>query len=142
MMRLLIERLAWLRFGTLGQFHLIGDHGTEHLAGYTIELPWRDNEVGRSCIPLGVYTAERHASPKFGATYWLRNVPGRSEILIHTANSKSDLDGCIGPGRDYGWWQQRSELAVWHSGDAMADLLERGAGDIQVDIRPWQPHTE
>lgn len=96
-MRLLIERFAWTRYGTLGRMLLEADDGAGLVDGYTIELPWRGNAVGESCIPLGGYIAQRHDSSKFGSSLWLRDVPGRTEILVHPANSRPIWTAASGP---------------------------------------------
>ena len=54
------------------------------------ELPWRDNENNISCIPTGTYLCQFIHSSTYGPCYWLRDVPGRSEILIHTGNFAGD----------------------------------------------------
>lgn len=72
---------------------------------YSTELPWRDNLPQKSCIPVGKYRCEIVKSPKFGRVYGVMNVPGRSNVLIHSANfgGNSDtgwttqLHGCIAP---------------------------------------------
>lgn len=72
---------------------------------YTLELPWRDNIRQHSCIPSGQYLCELVNSPKFGRVYGVTNVPGRSNVLIHSANVAGDVDmgwqtqlhGCIAP---------------------------------------------
>lgn len=77
---------------------------------FTGELPWRDNAIGKSCIPIGTYECVWHKSPKFGWCYRVKNVPGRSHILIHAANFmgdrskgfKSELNGCIALGNNIG----------------------------------------
>lgn len=61
----------------------------------TLERPWLDNETGKSCIPAGTYTCKRVQSPKFGNTFQVMDVPGRSEILIHKGNLMDDSHGCI-----------------------------------------------
>ena len=71
----------------------------------TLELPWRDNRRQVSCIPPGSYRCSIVKSPKFGRVYHLASVPGRSAILIHSANLAGDVDkgyttqlqGCIAP---------------------------------------------
>ena len=71
----------------------------------TLELPWRDNRRQVSCIPPGTYRCSIVQSPKFGRVYHLASVPGRSAILIHSANLDGDvakgyttqLQGCIAP---------------------------------------------
>ncbi len=70
---------------------------------YTTELPWRNNLPQKSCIPEGKYLCEIVQSPKFGRVYGVKNVPGRSNVLIHPANFGGNVDagwttelhGCI-----------------------------------------------
>ncbi len=65
---------------------------------YTIELPWRNNEWNRSCIPEGTYVLKRRYSTKFRWHLHVADVPGRSYILIHPANhAQRELKGCIAP---------------------------------------------
>lgn len=67
---------------------------------FTLELPWKDNKRRVSCIPVGTYNAVKHRSPKFGNSVWIKDVPNRSEILIHPANYVRQLLGCIAVGND------------------------------------------
>lgn len=72
--------------------------------------PGLENERCLDCIPPGTYTAEITQSPRFGRVYLLKNVPGRSAILIHAGNYcgnrakgyKSDVEGCILLGKAQG----------------------------------------
>lgn len=65
---------------------------------YTIELPWKDNHAGVSCIPEGRYELKKRYSLKFGWHLWVMNTPGRELILIHPANdAMKELKGCIAP---------------------------------------------
>ena len=69
---------------------------------YTLELPWRNNERMISCVPPGTYKIVFEYSPKFDEYLWeLKEVPGRSEAKIHTANFVQQLNGCIAPGKSY-----------------------------------------
>lgn len=61
----------------------------------TLELPWLNNEPQISCIPKGTYTCRRLNSVKFGETFQIRDVPGRSGILFHAGNTAKDTRGCI-----------------------------------------------
>ena len=70
----------------------------------TLEDPWRNNMVGESCIPLGTYRCIRcrkspdygfKDSPKFGDTFQVYDVDGRSRILFHKGNTEEDTRGCI-----------------------------------------------
>jgi hypothetical protein len=79
--------------GTNGLLFINGRH-----ACYTIELPWRDNEVGRSCIPEGSYPVVKRFSEKFQNHLLVTEVPGRTLILFHPANNAiKQLRGCIAP---------------------------------------------
>ena len=65
---------------------------------HTIELPWKDNERSTSCIPEGRYQLVSRYSPRFKWHLLVKNVPGRSVILIHPANdAMKELKGCIAP---------------------------------------------
>lgn len=61
----------------------------------TLEEPWLNNQRGASCIPVGAYVCRRVISPKFGDTFEVTNVPGRSHILFHKGNTTDDTEGCI-----------------------------------------------
>ena len=64
----------------------------------TIELPWKDNLPGISCIPEGKYMLLIRSSARFGVHMYLSDVPGRELILIHPANNAlKQLKGCIAP---------------------------------------------
>jgi|SRR5271163_3036004 len=69
---------------------------------FTMELPWDDNTPDQSCIPDGTYNCVPHNSPAHPGTWQVENVPGRSEILIHTGNTEKDSLGCIIVGQTTG----------------------------------------
>lgn len=72
---------------------------------HSLELPWRNNTRRLSCIPAGSYACALVKSPRFGRVYGVQGVPGRSHVLIHSANFAGDvargwttqLEGCIAP---------------------------------------------
>lgn len=74
----------------------------------TAERAWLNNARGKSCIPVGEYTCKRVNSPKFGDTFEVTSVPGRSEILFHKGNIDDDSHGCILVGEQYAVWQDGS----------------------------------
>ena len=104
MNHVVIKRISTSDSGT------IGDLTTKGFSCKTIELPWRDNKPFVSCIPTGKYICDPHASAKFGDVYILKNVPGRSDVLIHAGNYagdkskglRADTEGCIILGKKYG----------------------------------------
>lgn len=77
----------------------------------TLELPWRDNQKQISCIPPGEYDVEIRLSNKYGRIYWVRQVPNRTYILIHSGNYAGDVSkgykshvmGCILLGKESGF---------------------------------------
>lgn len=62
----------------------------------TIELPDKQNQRNISRIPKGVYTWQKikRTSNKKNAIL-LRDVPNRSEILIHQGTKPQHSEGCI-----------------------------------------------
>lgn len=120
-----------------------------------IELPWRDNQAGISCVTPGLYTARLVDSLHFDRkVYRLQNVPDREDIEVHPANFAgdlalgyhSDLRGCMAPGLKRGaLWTPRvnggdpiEQKAVLSSGVALTELLEATHGeDIEIDIS-WE----
>ena len=64
----------------------------------TIELPWKNNEFGISCIPEGKYVLRLRTSEKYRDHLEIVDVPSRRYILIHPANyALKELRGCIAP---------------------------------------------
>lgn len=78
---------------------------------YTLEPPWRGNEVKNSCIPEGVYALQLRESPQVrrasGGEYtegWeVADVQGRSFIMFHPGNWVRDTEGCILTGTGFSW---------------------------------------
>lgn len=86
---------------------------------YTCELTWNDNEPFMSCIPEGIYRCIPSAHN--GRPSWLLvDVPGRDDIMIHSANLPKQLQGCIAPGLRMG--RLYGNRAVLASKDAMKQL--------------------
>lgn len=69
---------------------------------FTVELPWNDNHPQTSCIPKGIYTFNKYLSPKHGQVWICQDVPNRTNIEIHAANTIHDLLGCVGVGDKMG----------------------------------------
>ena len=85
-----IERFAYTDFGTFGRMLI------DRQFLYTVERPWRGNEVRISCIPEGEYRCgpRRYNRGNYDAVE-VRNVPERTYILFHKANTMNDVEGCI-----------------------------------------------
>lgn len=116
---------------------------------YSIELPWRGNASGKSCIPAGVYVCKMAISPKHGQCYYVTDVPGgRTDIEIHSANWAGDeskgykcqLLGCIAPGRAIG--ELVGQKAVLSSKDALCGFeLDLDKEPFQLSVQ-WGPGLE
>lgn len=98
-MILKIKRFQTTNNSTIGFVYTI-DGDNIDFVGYSLELRWRNNERRRSCIPLGSYELIKSTSPKFGDVYRVKDVPNRDGILIHPANTHSELLGCIAIGSE------------------------------------------
>lgn len=98
---------------------------------FTLELPWRNNERGRSCIPAGRHRLKLRGEGDFHQRYTERwdwhaemievEVEGRDFILFHTGNTHHHTDGCILVGEQRGFDTREGAdgaLAVWGSRDA------------------------
>lgn len=74
----------------------------EHLADLilaTVEDAWRGNQPLVSCIPEGTYPLQFAWSGKRNRLVpFVLDVPHRSLIEIHVANTDRDVEGCIGVG--------------------------------------------
>jgi len=104
----------------------------------TLELPWRDNQRNISCVPEGIYTANRRFSPKRKRdVYELVGVPGRDLIQIHIGNKPSDIRGCILVGEKFEPVSS-TIYSVWESAIAFKNLEKVLDGDksFLLDIVP------
>ncbi|WP_073180663.1 DUF5675 family protein [Cruoricaptor ignavus] len=91
-MELILER-RYYKGGTNGTLYLSAEEICK-----TIELPWRDNMRGKSCIPEGSYRLKKRYTEKRGYHLLVSDVPGRALILFHPANNAlKELHGCIAP---------------------------------------------
>lgn len=134
--KVLIVREGYTDQGTFGRLYATG------LVLRTLELPWRENRTGISCIPVGVYNCHLRYSPRFKkCLYEVQGVPGRSAILIHAANFagdrklgfRSELNGCIALG--LGMINQ-GQLMITNSRVAVNRLHSLVQGeDFQLEIK-------
>jgi hypothetical protein len=131
-MRAKLTRISKTDKQTLGQLD-VGD-----LSIFTLELPdlnndgIPNNEVRKSCIPEGIYPVVRHNSPKFGETFWVKDVPGRSAILIHPGNYYYHTLGCILTGMDQKDMNKDGLIDNVSSTKAMEKLLEYDITELEV----------
>lgn len=122
----MIERAELIRLEKSGD----GTFGVLRLNGQvfcvTLEPPDKDNVRNQSCIPAGHYQCRRVDSPRFGATYEVLSVPGRTHILLHPGNVADDTKGCVLLGRHFGFLC--GGRAVLNSGRTFGEFMERCGG--------------
>jgi hypothetical protein len=100
----------------------------------TLERPWEDNEQNISCIPPGRYRCRRIRSPKFGNTYEICDVPGRTHVLFHAGNTIEDTQGCILVGEEFsGTWDKPMLVSSQRGfGELMACLDDMPEFDLVI----------
>jgi hypothetical protein len=117
------------------------DHGTFGVLrdgaipfAVTMEPPWSNNEQRVSCIPPGLYTCKRVVSPKFGETFEVTGVPGRSHILFHAGNTLDDTEGCIMVAEEFGGTDMLPIIVSSKRGygEFMAKQISKDAFEIEV----------
>ena len=150
MKRAILTRFRTDDEGTFGE--IVTDSGFKCFTG---ELPWRGNRKGQSCIAAGLYLAKWEHSPKHGMCYELQDVPGRTDIQLHSANfvgdnskgKKSQLLGCISPGRQIGLLEgQRAVLSSKDALKSLEDALGRETFSLTIKwadgLRPEVPNAD
>ncbi|KMQ74019.1 hypothetical protein Msub_10190 [Marinobacter subterrani] len=83
---------------------------TPNRSYHLLERPWLGNRTSVSCIPEGVYTlglrrsgvVERTTGGQYLHGWEVQDVPGRTYIMMHPANTIDDLEGCLAPGLSTG----------------------------------------
>jgi len=124
----------------------------------TLELPWRDNRRGESCIKSDQYNGWLWESPTFKRpVVRLENKHGRQDCLIHNGNFAGDtlldidgdghggdlvtqVHGCTLVGTGYGDIQNKAgemQRGILHSKDTLAELVEHLGPGTHTFIYLW-----
>lgn len=116
----------------------------------TLELPWADNERGRSCIVADTYSAKLDHSDHLGGpnhqVYRLEDKHGRQNCLLHNATfagevkvgEETQLHGCTAVGHGYGKIPRTDGVNVLQFGilNSVATLQElikqTGGADLEI----------
>ena len=128
-MNAVLNRSAYSEKQVLGTLTVFDDHNQQIFECKTLELAWKNNEVGESCIPKGDYKAIPRTSEKFAKHFRIvelngEEVTGRvGPILIHPGNLYTDIRGCILVGKEFQDINGDGNLDVTHSRDTLKALL-------------------
>jgi hypothetical protein len=133
-MKLLLERIDDDKKQTIGAIFVLTDKNEILYVCHSLELPWRHNQKRISCIPTGKYKVIKHRSRKFGASFWVLNVPYRTEILIHKGNYNKDTLGCILPGEELKDINRDGIIDVASSTSALNTLLDMLPKKFELEI--------
>jgi hypothetical protein len=117
-----VKRLKDNGVQTIGELRVF-EEGIEIFSCKTLELPWRENRREVSCIPEGEYVLKHRQSKKYGKHLHIKHVPGRSYILIHSANYFHQLLGCIAVGRKFMYLDNDDQIDVNASRDTLRDIV-------------------
>lgn len=105
----------------------------------TLERPL--NVADHPRIPAGIYKVHACEHPEHGLCYELQDVPGRTAILIHSANFWRQLLGCLALGRavmviEADWnGEHIKEMGVSSSKDAVNSFFRHmGGQDFELAI--------
>jgi len=122
-----LKRIAQIEDATYG---VLLDDGLPF--ALSLERAWKNNEVGKSCIPKGTYICKRVQSPKFGDTFEVTGVPGRSAILFHKGNINDDSHGCILVGEQFNPVLGKNGIVA--SAEGFTEFLRRLSGLQQFTL--------
>jgi hypothetical protein len=106
----------------------------------TVERPWMFNKPNESCLPAGAYIVERHISTKYGSdelAWIIKDVHGRSGMLVHVGNTIDDSKGCTHPGIYFA--EVNGKPGVKDSRKALKQLAKRMNNEpFELIVhRPW-----
>lgn len=124
-----VIRLEESQQGTFGVLRL-----NKAVRCLTLEPPDRENVADVSSIPAQQYVCSRVQSPRFGETFQIMDVPGRTRVLFHSGNTESDTSGCIILGTAYGMLgDERAVLSSREAFNAFMAMMD-GRDDFHLTI--------
>ena len=108
------------------------DHGTfgvmriqKQVFCVTLEPADLLNKANVSSIPAQQYWCHRMVSPRFGETFEVQNVPGRTHILFHSGNTDDNTEGCILIAQHFG--KIGKNRAILNSGETWTRFMNKMA---------------
>lgn len=131
--KIVINRIIEGYKQTLGHGSII--NGDEVFTFVTLELPNLHNQTNISSIPAGKYKCEVVTRSNGKKAILIKNVPGRSGILIHIGNYYTDILGCVLVGQYFNDINNDSVADIINSTITMNEILNRCPNEgIEFDI--------
>lgn len=132
MVDILLSRIANTREGMFGVLSWYG-----RPFAVSLEDEWKYNQPNVSCIPAGTYKCNRVKSPKFGDTFEVMYVQGRSHILFHKGNTEDDTEGCILVGEQFGTLFDKTAILSSSAGFKEFKQLTADVDGFSLAIRDY-----
>lgn len=106
------------RYGTFGTLMLDNE-----VFCVTLEPYDRNNAKFISNIPAQQYLCKKIKSPRYGRTFEITGIQGRSNVLFHAGNYSYNTRGCIILAQHYGKIQ--GVRAILNSGDTFRKFMKK-----------------
>jgi hypothetical protein len=94
----------------------------------SLELPDNGNQKNTSCIKEGSYQVVKYWTPTKKNCFYIQQVPGREDILIHVGNFaagiKKDTEGCILVGSHFEDINQDGNIDISESTKTLKELFD------------------
>ena len=128
-----LARFAYSPWGTFGVLRF------DDFKCFTVERPNLGNQPNISCIPEGTYPLRpRYYNRGNYPAYEVCNVPGRSAILIHVANTMDEVQGCVAPGTNLGYIKGKWAVSASRSAfGAFMATMDGREDDIDIFFRSY-----
>ena len=123
-MKMLIIRSGANQHQTIGTGLIFDNLGRMLFEFQTLELPFLNNITRVSCNPFGKYKVEKRQSDRFGCHFHVKDVTGRSMILIHLGNYHRNTSGCILVGSEHKYLDNDNCLDVIDSRLTMQKIVD------------------
>ena len=142
MKKLLIKRFKDDGKQTQGRA-ILSEDDKKLLDFVTLEPPWLNNAINKSCIPAGTYTVKPRWSPRYGNHFIIEGTSPREWVLFHVGNyigSKNpktgtpDSTGCILVGSAFVDINKDGILDISASRIKMDALLRLAPEGFQLEI--------
>lgn len=133
-MELVVERISDNGKQTLGKATLYDDNNKKLFKFVTLEPSWKNNAIGKSCIPLGKYNVTPRYSAKYKQHFIVEDTEPRSYILIHIGNYRSNSTGCILVGKSFLDINNDGDVDITSSGLTLRKLVKLAPNGFVLNI--------
>lgn len=134
-MRLIIERRYEIDC-TLGTATLRDEFDNIVFQFKTLELPYKDNQRGISCIKEGLYTLKKNRwQTKFGNHFDIIGCEPRQGVKMHAGNYTSQIRGCVLPGTKHVFLNKDNTMDISNSKATLEHLFSLCPDELQLEIR-------